>query len=136
VLDHDPHSAPAGIVALMNVSPPRREAFQNARRISAFQRPPALSSFVAMGRDAAVEKRVIQHAAQFPEREFPTDVLFLRASEPVRVALKIAEKQHDAGVNLRNEGIAPRGACRTARFKGKHDGALLSIGNGRLMCHG
>jgi hypothetical protein len=120
----------------MNVSPPRREALQNARRIPAFPRPAALSSFVALGRDAAVEKRVIQDAAQFPEREFPTDVLFLRASEPVGVARKIAEKQRDAGVNLRNEGIVPRGACHTARFKGKHDGALLSIGNGRFMCHG
>jgi AraC family transcriptional regulator len=88
-----------------------------------------------LGGGVVLEKYVIPHAGEYPKREFPTHVLFLAQSEPVRVACEIAEKQFDALTHPGHIWIVPRGARFCARFEGKHGGILLSIGSEQFERH-
>lgn len=135
VLDDDTHNAPAGINGLKVVSQPRIEAFQNGRRIPISPRPPVLSRFVTLGEDVVLEEHVIPHAAEYPGREFPTHVLVLYRSGPVRATSQTAEKHFDAEVHPGDVWIVPRGARHSARFEGRHGGVLLSIGNEQFERH-
>ncbi len=134
-LEDGAHNAPGGIVAMTVVSVPRIEAFQSGRRIPISSRPPVLSSFVSLGEDVVLERYVIPHAAAYPGREFPTHVLILYQSGPVRVASQTGEKHFDDEVHPGDVWIVPRGARHSARFKGNHGGVLLSIGMDRFERH-
>ncbi len=109
-------------------SRPRIEAFQNGLRVRVATSPPVLSSFVSLGEGVVLERYVIPRAEEYVKREFPTHVLFLSQSKPVRVACQIAEKQFDAQMHPGHIWIVPRGAHYSARFAGKHGGVFLSIG--------
>lgn len=115
------------------VSRPRIDAFQSGRRIATAPRPPVLSRFVSLGENVVREKYVPPDAAENPEREFPTHVLVLYESGPVRVASHTAEKHFEAEVHPGDVRIVPRGMRHSARFEGKHGGVLLSIGIEQLQ---
>jgi AraC family transcriptional regulator len=117
------------------VCQPRIEVLESGRRIPVTRDVPVLSGFVSMDKDVVLERYVIPHAGDYPQREFPTLVIFLCQSEPVRVAGQIAEKQFDAETHPGHVWIVPRGARHAARFEGKHGGILLSIGNEQFERH-
>jgi len=117
------------------ISRSRIEAYANGRRIPFAPRPPVLSSSVSLGEDVVLEKHVTPHAAEYPEREHPTHVLFLPQGKPVRVAYQIEGKRFHAETHPRHLWIIPRAMRHSSRFEGQHGGLLLSIGNDQFERH-
>lgn len=115
-------------VAMTHVLPSRIEAYENGRRIPIALRPPVLSKPVSLNGEVVLEKHITPSAAEYPERQHLTHVLYLPQAGPVRVNYRCEGKQFDTQTRSGHVWIMPRGTRHSSRFEGRHGGVVLSIG--------
>lgn len=112
---------------MTNMSDPRIEVHENGRRIPAAPHPPLLSASSLLGEGVILEKHVTPQAAEYPEREHLTHVLFLYEGWPSRVDYRLDGQHYESQIRSGHIWIIPRGVPVYSYFHGPHGGVLLSI---------